>query len=412
MRIEESIGGRSTVSHDRKDAGSVLFFLCFVPLLLSLTIRTTVLPYAQSDALWTFNYILTIVVCVAMTFKVLFLDTYRETTKLAVVLMLVLVFCQSTFLALSWELSAALALCVGSFGVDLRKIYNVYLVESFAILLVALILSLAGVIPNLPFEKFGRIRYALGTIYCTDFSARVFYLLLLFLLLFYTRLRIPYILGFVGLSVAVFIPTFGKLGFACSLLVLLIFGIHMYVERHEKSPAAAWWKKAWAKIGLLSMPVAAVVMILLSYFYSPDNRFTSLVDKVITGRLALGRNGFAEFGVTVFGQSVVYRGAYVTENYNVVDCSYLHMLFKEGVIAVLAVIVIYVLIAKKYKDHLPVMYIVTMVSLNCMLEPHLIDIVYNPFMLLLLADPAMLKEKNSHREAESPDDKISSQEHT
>ncbi|MBR5974463.1 MAG: hypothetical protein IK020_04680 [Clostridiales bacterium] len=387
MRIEESIGEKRTVSRERKDAGSVLFFLCFIPLLMSLTLRTTVLPYAQSDALWTFNYVLTIVVCVAMTAKVLFLDTYRDTTaKLLIMLMLVLVFCQSAFLVLSWELSTVFALCVGSFGVDLKKIYKVYLVESSAILFVALILSLTGAIPNLPFEKFGRIRYALGTIYCTDFSARVFYLLLLFLLLFHTRLKIPHLLLLAGLSFAVFVPTFGKLDFACSILALILFGMHMYVRSHEDSATAVWWKKAWPKIGLLSMPVASVVMFFLSYFFSPDNRFTSFVDQVITGRLALGKNGFSEFGVTVLGHSVVYRGAYVTENYNFVDCSYLNMLFKEGVIAVLVVIAVYVLIAKKHKDHLPVMYILAMVSLNCMLEHHIIDMAYNPFMLLLLAD--------------------------
>ena len=38
------------------------------------------------------------------------------------VLLLVLVFCQSAFLVLSWELSVVLDLLVGSYGVDIRKI--------------------------------------------------------------------------------------------------------------------------------------------------------------------------------------------------------------------------------------------------------------------------------------------------
>ena len=408
MRIEESISGKSTDIRKKADAGTLVFFLGFIPVLAMTVIRSTVLPYAQSDAFWECSYVLTILVCVAMAAKVLLLDTYKDrTAKYLILLLLVLTFCQSAFLVLSWELSTVFALCVGSYGVDLKKILKVYLLESLSITVVALILSLCGVIPNLPFEKFGRIRYALGTIYCTDFAARIFFLMLVTLLLFHKNIRIPHLLVLGGIAIAVFIPTFGKLDFACSIIVLIIFGIHRYVTDHEDGRFAKMWTAAWKKISLCAMPVAAVVMFLLSYFYSPDNPLTRVVDEVITGRLILGKNGFSEFGVTVFGQTVTYRGAYVLDHYNFVDCSYLHMLFQEGVIAVLAVIALFVLIAWKHRDHLPVLYIVSMLALNCMLEHHIIEIAYHPFIMLLLADGKSLFETET-----SPEHKISSQEHT
>lgn len=402
MRIEESISRRAPDRRRKTDLGSAVFLLGFILILAVTTIRTTMLPYAQSDTFWVISYVLTILVCVAMVAKALFLDVYAKSwAKLLSVLLLVLVFCQSSFLVLSWELSVVLALLVGSYRVDIRKILKVYLIETGAITLVAMVLAVTGVIPNLPFEKFGRIRYAMGTIYCTDFAARVFFLTLVFLLLFHKNLKILHLLALGVLAALVFIPTFGKLDFACSILILLLFGIHKYVEGHKERSFSKTWGAAWPKIGLLSMPVAAVVMFLLSYFYSPANALTRVVDELTTGRLILGKNGFTEFGVTLLGQSVTYRGAYVLENYNFVDCSYLNMLFKEGVLAVLLVIALYVILSKKYKDRPQVQYVIFILAVNCMLAHHLIEITYNPILLLLLSDCGGLFEGSAAKDTES-----------
>ncbi len=115
MRIEESISRRAPDGRGKTDLGSAVFLLGFILILAVTTIRTTMLPYAQSDTFWVISYVLTILVCVAMVAKALFLDVYAKSwAKLHSVLLLVLVFCQSSFLVLSWELSVVLALLVGT----------------------------------------------------------------------------------------------------------------------------------------------------------------------------------------------------------------------------------------------------------------------------------------------------------
>ncbi|WP_206763316.1 hypothetical protein, partial [Clostridium perfringens] len=71
------------------------------------------------------------------------------------------------------------------------------------------------------------------------------------------------------------------------------------------------------------------------------------VNKLITGRLALGRNAFDTFGVHLFGtRNVQFIGSGgKTESvigYNYVDSSYVQMLFTYGIVPVVLLIIIYV----------------------------------------------------------------------
>ena len=99
----------------------------------------------------------------------------------------------------------------------------------------------------------------------------------------------------------------------------------------------------WEKLKIFALlPYSAVVfastVTYLSYKFSWSNPFLVSINKLITGRLALGRNAFDTFGVHLFGtRNVQFIGSGgKTESvigYNYVDSSYVQMLFTYGIVS-------------------------------------------------------------------------------
>ena len=370
------------------DLGSIMFFSAFIPLVIVQILTMTSFSFVRTIWYASLDYIVIILAYATIVLKVLLVDKYKEKyTNMLVVLLLILLFCHANFIVEEWDLAILFALCFGSIGIDLKRILKVYVIASLTIVLFTTALAWAGVIPNWTVTQYGRTRYAMGNFYCTDYAARIFFLMLTVLLIYHQAIKWFHLVIMLGISIDVFIPTFAKLDFACMLLTLTIFAIHLYVSKHKEKRFAKIWFSAWPKIGIISVPVTALGMLILTLMYSPDNSFTRVLDRILTNRLRLGHNGFSEFGIRLLGQPIIYHGGYDSPDiYNFVDCSYLHILFREGLLAVLVVILIYVLMAKKHKNHIVVMYIITMIALNCMIAQHMIEIDNNPLGLLLFAN--------------------------
>ena len=372
----------------KHDLKNIMFFSAFIPLVIAQILTMTSFSFAWTTWYASLDFVVIVLAYATMIFKILLVDKYKyRYTNVILVFILVLLFCHAAFIVEDWDFAILFALGFGSIGIELKKILKIYVIESLTIVLITTTLALVGVIPNLSITQYGRTRYAMGNFYCTDYAARMFFLMLTVLLIYHKTIKWFHLVIMLGISIAVFISTFAKLDFACMLLTLMIFAIHLIVSKHTKNRFSKVWNFVWPKIGILSVPVTAIGMLILTLMYSPDNSFSKLLDRILTNRLRLGHNGFSEFGVRLLGQPVNYHGGYDSADvYNFVDCSYLHILFREGLIAVLAVIIMYVLIGKKHQNQIVVMYIVSMIALNCMIAHHMIEIDNNPLGLLLFAN--------------------------
>lgn len=56
------------------------------------------------------------------------------------------------------------------------------------------------------------------------------------------------------------------------------------------------------------MPVTGLFMYLITSAYSPDDELLESINLTITGRLALGKKGLKQFGVSLFGKDVPMEG--------------------------------------------------------------------------------------------------------
>ena len=266
-------------------------------------------------------------------------------------------------------------------NVDMKVVLRNYVVVAGILVVGVFLLSLIGMIPNLQYNRAGVIRNSFGFIYPTDFASHCFYLFLA--ISYLLKDKFIWTRSLFGILLSAFIIKYcdARLN-ALSILLATVIFIYFYYSKEKKLKIFALFP--------YSAVIFASIVTYLSYKFSWSNPFLVSVNKLITGRLALGRNAFDTFGVHLFGtRNVQFIGSGgKTESvigYNYVDSSYVQMLFTYGIVPVVLLIIIYVVASRKqYKDgQYLLVAILSLIAFNCMIEAFWFVPTYNIFMFLL-----------------------------
>ena len=278
-------------------------------------------------------------------------------------------------------------------NVDMKVVLRNYVVVAGILVVGVFLLSLVGMVPNLQYNRAGVIRNSFGFIYPTDFASHCFYLFLAISYLLKDKLIWTRTLfGFV-LSAFIIKYCDARLN-ALSILLATVIFIYFYYSKEKKLKIFALFP--------YSAVIFASVVTYLSYKFSWSDPFLVSINKLITGRLALGRNAFNTFEVHLFGtRNVQFIGSGgKTESvigYNYVDSSYVQMLFTYGIVPVVLLIVIYVVASRKqYKDgQYLLVTILSLIAFNCMIEAFWFVPTYNIFMFLLFTTNTFSKKESN-----------------
>ena len=278
-------------------------------------------------------------------------------------------------------------------NVDMKVVLRNYVIVAGILVVGVFLLSLVGMIPNLQYNRAGVIRNSFGFIYPTDFASHCFYLFLA--ISYLLKDKLIWTRSLFGVLLSAFIIKYcdARLNALSILLATAIF-MYFYYSNGKKLKIFALFP--------YSVVVFASVVTYLSYKFSWSNPFLVSVNKLITGRLALGRNAFDTFGVHLFGtRNVQFIGSGgKTESvigYNYVDSSYVQMLFTYGIVPVTLLIIIYVVASRKqYKDgQYLLVAILSLIAFNCMIEAFWFVPTYNIFMFLLFTTNTFSKKESN-----------------
>ena len=278
-------------------------------------------------------------------------------------------------------------------NVDMKVVLRNYVIVAGILVVGVFLLSLVGMVPNLQYNRAGVIRNSFGFIYPTDFASHCFYLFLAISYLLKDKLIWSRTLF--GFLLSAFIIKYcdARLN-ALSILLATVIFIYFYYSKGKKL-------KIFALLPY-SVVVFASVVTYLSYKFSWSDPFLVSINKLITGRLALGRNAFDTFEVHLFGtRNVQFIGSGgKTESvigYNYVDSSYVQMLFTYGIVPVVLLIIIYVVASRKqYKDgQYLLVAILSLIAFNCMIEAFWFVPTYNIFMFLLFTTNTFSKKESN-----------------
>ena len=266
-------------------------------------------------------------------------------------------------------------------NVDMKVVLRNYVIVAGILVVGVFLLSLVGMVPNLQYNRAGVIRNSFGFIYPTDFASHCFYLFLA--ISYLLKDKFIWTRSLFGVLLSAFIIKYcdARLN-ALSILLATVIFIYFYYSNGKKL-------KIFALLPYSAVIFASVVTY-FSYKFSWSNPFLVSINKLITGRLALGRNAFDTFGVHLFGtRNVQFIGSGgKTESvigYNYVDSSYVQMLFTYGIVPVVLLLIIYVVASRKqYKDgQYLLVAILSLIAFNCMIEAFWFVPTYNIFMFLL-----------------------------
>ena len=280
-------------------------------------------------------------------------------------------------------------------NVDMKVVLRNYVIVAGILVVGVFLLSLVGMVPNLQYNRAGVIRNSFGFIYPTDFASHCFYLFLA--ISYLLKDKFIWTRSLFGVLLSAFIIKYcdARLN-ALSILLATVIFIYFYYSNGKKL-------KIFALLPYSAVIFASVVTY-LSYKFSWSNPFLVSVNKLITGRLALGRNAFDTFGVHLFGtRNVQFIGSGgKTESvigYNYVDSSYIQMLFYYGVVPVVLLVLIYVLASKRiYKQGMFLfLALLSLITINCMIEAFWIRPGYNIFIFTLFASLVPVQYKIKYR---------------
>ncbi|MGT2749850.1 hypothetical protein ACVRXF_02875 [Streptococcus orisasini] len=367
-----------------------LFFLGFIPYLIIVMLGTTMFPvprflFAVGKAFLIFPF--------AGAFFKKSWGSQFFVTSLPLLAIGAVVWQQTS----NTGIIALTLLMMGAYRLDTKKIIDVYLKIVIAIMILAFLASMVGIIPNLQYVRpeSGIVRNSFGIIYPTDFAAHVFFTYLFSAYLYFEKR--PGLFTALGLFLSFFVLKFSdaRLDAITLFLAIILFLMVRFLSSDILHPLA--------KVATLSTPLACLTSYLLTVFYSPKIGFLDAINKSLSGRLHLGRRALNKYGLRPFGQVIKFVGNGGTtkpvseSNYNFVDSSYLKVALLFGVVFILFFVLLMTFQAInrfRRKDYYTLAVLV-MISLNSIVAHHLIEPQYNIFVILFLANFTHMQLLNS-----------------
>ena len=152
-------------------------------------------------------------------------------------------------------------------------------------------------------------------------------------------------------------------------------------------------------IVVCALPFSAFFSVILSYLYSDNCNILIKIDNLLSNRLSIGNETFNNFSIKLFGQHIEMNGnggfsipwynyeAVSKSGYNFIDSSYLSILFRYGLFVFICVMVLFTVtsfVARKHCDYIALI-IIAIFAVHSIMEHHLLDFNYNPFMFLLIS---------------------------
>lgn len=282
------------------------------------------------------------------------------------------------------------------YDVDVDVILKTYVFIAGSIVIGIFLLSIIGLLPNLQFAQVRSsglvIRNSFGFIYPTDFASHCFYLFIAWGYLLrekYIWLRVA-----VGVALSAFIIKFcdARLN-SMSILIAVIIFLVMYYTKEKK------FKVYY--ILPYSAAIFSSLMFYLSSHFSFSSPFFVKLNDFFSMRLFLGKNALDTYKLHLFGTNNVKFIGYggTTESvlsYNYVDSSYIQMLFYYGIVPVVLLVLVYVLSSRRFYKEGKMLFLslLSLITINCMIEAFWIRPGYNIFMFTLFASLISIKEIN------------------
>lgn len=285
--------------------------------------------------------------------------------------------------------------------IDYKNLITIFTAILSLSLLIIVTGSQVGILNNLVYTTYeGVTRISFGVHYPTNFASYILFLCLAWG--FNRKQKISYIELFIMFTFAYTIHHFCAA--RTSSLCLTTFSCILFLYKiTQNNSVKKLFSHLFYKILLypivFAVVLSSIISIGLSYAWTPNNNFLFKINQMISGRLLLSKEIFNNYDIKLLGQHIemrgnggyslfwVYNESMDNPNYNFIDSSYLSILFRYGLFVFICVIALFTLtsfVARKHHDYITLI-IIAIIAVHSIMEHHLLDFNYNPFMFLLIS---------------------------
>lgn len=282
--------------------------------------------------------------------------------------------------------------CYAVKKLDFKKIITHTLIIYMVLFLTIVNLALLKIIPDWIFYRGDTQRHSLGFYYSTIAIGIYLSCMLIYFYVRKSKATVIELLLFEGINFFLYKYTDGRLSFILISIILFMMLILKIPQLRQlfKLPNMQIVLKC---IGYI-LPISLFSLVILAtYLYSQSNPIGISINKILSGRLLYTKNAFQQYGITLFGQPIDWRGwggfGYVdTESmssfiYNYVDISYARIIFDYGIIPTIIILLVYtVALVKSVKEKNYWLFtVLVFVCIWSSIEPYLFNIGKNIFIL-------------------------------
>lgn len=239
-----------------------------------------------------------------------------------------------------------------------------------------------------------RIRHGLGFRYTTLPTHVFLNIVLLYGFLTRTRASIGVIAGLMAINLAIYSATGSRNSFllvAFFLVVLLAFKIPFLRRLYGRFLMVA--------TGALSFGGFFVLSFLAAWFYTPRIGAFVKLNSILSNRLAQTNASMHKYGFPLLGQDITFMGNGLNNagevvkskpgdyDLNFIDNSYMLILVNYGLVFTAVVLGAFTLLglAAARRNDKVLCAILFVIAVHSVIDPQLVDIAYNTFVMLLLA---------------------------
>lgn len=362
----------------RVNISRLIFYISFIFIVFAKFIQQTV--YMEKlDFLNITTRIIIVFACVFLIFK--YIIDKHSTESIIYSTLILIVAGLISYITSGWYVIMVLAiLLINMKNINIRKLITIWIIEISILMLFIAISYKLGVIGEtiVSWDRdTGIDRYTLGYSY-TTFSSNYFFHLTIFYLYIKGNL-IKYLeLGVLALlNIYLYNFTNTKSAVIYSILAIILV---ILIKKFNFSKGVSYINK-------FSMFVGGFAAGLLTYLYKYDSAIISEINVILSGRLYYGYKGIEDYGITLFGQKITWINEVILDSelhYNYIDSSYLNILFNYGIIILLFVMLGYYVLGKRnISNDIYYSILILIITLHSMFDPQLIEIMYNPSILLL-----------------------------
>ncbi|MBQ8198023.1 MAG: hypothetical protein IJZ76_01155 [Lachnospiraceae bacterium] len=277
----------------------------------------------------------------------------------------------------------SLALIYSAKNVSFEKILKVTLVMQAAVFVVTVVCSQIGILEDFIWDAGSRDRHGLGYTHSLLGSHFVLFMsLILVVLIGKMTIWATALILAANYLMYVFTDSNAPLILAAGFVVLA--WIARLLEKYMKPVRGLSWLVSVVPLSFWGFCVWIVNTA------SWDSVILNKANIFLHGRLSLMCAAWENYGMTLFGQKIKWVGESTVKNnpdllYNYVDNAYMQSMFNYGILFVILLCVGFgiVLYRNMQKGNYLMVAALAIVLVHGMINPQLVELAYNPFLLLL-----------------------------